>query len=565
MRVLIIEDDEYDYLLLQRNLERAFVNDELFIERVVDPCVEMLAEVLGSFDVCFVDYRLQSHLGTEVIEALCKAGVDTPMILLTGDSCSALDQSALNAGASDYLHKDQLSVNSILRSTRHCIARKGQERQLREMAYTDALTGLANRAAFDARCDLALERVTSADRTLTLLLVDLDGFKNINDTFGHHCGDLLLQQFATDLKTHFNARDFIARLGGDEFAILVEANQERTTPEAERASLRLAQKTQLEFSGSTIDIKCSIGVSMIDCATQQMSGTDFLQRADRSLYADKRRRKFFEGNSLPDAGLDDLDLEETVQELESAIRNDDFEVFYQPKVNRKSGKITGLEALLRWPRGSSTLGPDIFIPIAEKYGLIKDIGNLVIRRCFQQVTDWRKQGFVIPVLSINVSPLQLEHGLLFQVMSDTLNEFEIAPEMIELELTESSFNRNADMMIEQMYRVASLGCRWAIDDFGIGHSSLSRLHKLPISTLKIDKSFLLQLPEDLCARDISNTIISLARVRNLGIVVEGVEDACQLTDLDLIDTDELQGFSYFRPMDSSSIGLVLKEECFTAA
>lgn len=231
MKILIIEDDEFDFLLLRRNLERAFANSVVEIDWVKDPRVELLVETIDNYDVCFVDHGLPTITGTAFINAMSKAGIQTPMILLTGDQRPELDQGALDAGASDFLHKDQISVNSILRSTRHCITRKDQERRLREMAYTDALTGLANRAAFDERCKAALARVKPHGRQLTLLLLDLDGFKNVNDTFGHHHGDQLLQMFAADLKSHFKERDLVARLGGDEFAVLIETDGDLPPPQ----------------------------------------------------------------------------------------------------------------------------------------------------------------------------------------------------------------------------------------------------------------------------------------------------------------------------------------------
>ncbi len=234
-------------------------------------------------------------------------------------------------------------------------------------------------------------------------------------------------------------------------------------------------------------------------------------------------------------------------------------------VNYKTGKITGLEALLRWTGSSAGLGPDVFIPIAEEFGLINEIGAMVMRLCFKQINTWQAQGYDVPTVSINVSPLQLENELFSHIVEQALVEFDISSDIIEFELTEGSFSRGADMRISQMNRIADLGCRWAIDDFGIGYSSLSRLHKLPISKIKIDKSFLFQLPHDRGARDISNTIISMARNLNLGIVAEGVEDIRQLTDLHLADNDELQGYLWFKPMNVSGISQLLEDQGVEAA
>lgn len=565
MKILIIEDDEFDYLLLRRNLERAFADRVVKIEWITDPRIEYLLETLDEYDICFVDHGLPTITGTEFIHAMFSAGILTPMILLTGDQRPELDQGALDAGASDFLHKDQISVSSILRSARHSITRKDQEKRLREMAYTDALTGLANRAAFDERCKAALARIEPYGRRLTLLLLDLDDFKKVNDTFGHHYGDKLLQMFAADLKSHFKDCDLVARLGGDEFAVLVETDGDLPVPECARAVLRRAQETQFEIADIKIMAHASIGLYTAETGQPAVTETDLLQRADRNLYADKRRRKFDLAQNTSTDSLAGLDIDETVQDLEKAISSGEFEVYYQPKVSFKSGKITGLEALLRWTGSSDGLGPDVFIPIAEEFGLINDIGTMVLRMCFKQISLWQEQGFDVPPISINVSPQQLENELFSHIVAECLFEFEISPDIIEFELTEGSFSKGADMRIAQMNRIADLGCRWAIDDFGIGYSSLSRLHKLPISKIKIDKSFLFQLPDDHGARDISNTIISMARNLDLSVVAEGVEDARQLDDLHLADTDELQGFLWFKPMNVSSISQLLADRAVEAA
>ena len=565
MKILIIEDDEFDYMFLKRNLERAFRDEPLHIEWIKEPRSEYLKEIVDDFDVCFVDNGLQAETGTELIQAMNQSGTQTPMILLTGDLRPELDQDALQAGASDFLHKDKLSISSVFRLTRHCITRKDQERRLRDMAYTDPLTTLANRAAFDERCQSALARVMISNRSLSLVVLDLDEFKMVNDTYGHPIGDALLQDFAAELRKHFRKTDLVARLGGDEFAVLMETDESPISPSIVRDNLRSAMQTEFDILDLNLSAKVSIGVATVDASQPNLTVTDLLHRADRNLYSDKRRRQFAKAHGYESDGFAEFDLDKTVQDLEKAISRNELEIFYQPKVNFKSGKITGLEALLRWNNANHCLGPDIFIPIAEEYGLINEIGTWVLRRSCAQLKEWSDQKFQVPSLAINVSPLQLDNVNFYDLVKDTLKEFDIAPQQIELELTERSFDRGTEERIEQMKRIATLGCRWAIDDFGIGYSSLSRLHKLPISKIKIDKSFLSQLPEDVAARDISNTIILMARNLKLDVVAEGLEDPKQLEGLHLADTDELQGYHCFRPMSASNVGAILKERRVVAA
>ena len=565
MKILIIEDDEFDYMFLKRNLERAFRDEPLHIEWIKEPRSEYLKEIVDDFDVCFVDNGLQAESGTELIQAMNQSGTQTPMILLTGDLRPELDQDALQAGASDFLHKDKLSISSVFRLTRHCITRKDQERRLRDMAYTDPLTTLANRAAFDERCQAALTRVMTSNRSLSLVVLDLDDFKLVNDTYGHPIGDALLQDFSAELKTHFRRTDLVARLGGDEFAVLMESDEAPVKPSEVRNMLRSSLNSEFDILDLNVSAKASIGVAVVDASQPNLTVTDLLHRADRNLYSDKRRRKFAQSHGYDSEGFLEFDLDKTVQDLEKSVSRNELELFYQPKVNFKSGKITGLEALLRWNRVGNCLGPDIFIPVAEEYGLINEIGTWVLRRSCAQLKEWSDQKCYVPNLAINVSPLQLDNANFFDLVKDTLAEFDISPSRIELELTERSFDHGTEARIEQMKRVAALGCRWAIDDFGIGYSSLSRLHKLPISKIKIDKSFLSQLPDDSAARDISNTIILMARNLKLDVVAEGLEDPKQLEGLHLADTDELQGYHCFRPMNATSVGTILSDRALVAA
>lgn len=555
MNILIVEDEEFDFLLVKRHLERAFPDGALTFEWIQVPVIADICLMVDAFDVCFIDYRLNGVSGIDLIRELCEAGVTTPLILLTGDETTELDQSAIAAGAADFLHKDKLSVHSIQRLTRFCLARKEQEKRLAEMAYTDPLTALSNRAAFDHRCKVLLSKQRETSKSLAIILIDLDKFKEVNDTYGHNVGDQLLQQFSAELASHFGPADMVARLGGDEFGVLKELRIETETPDCVRTSLRSNMKSEFIVDDLTLDVFCSIGVCVVHPDAETVKTTDLLHRADRNLYADKKLRRFGNLRYHGEAGEYDLDM--LVDGLESAIDMDEFEVAYQPKVNCKTGDVTGLEALLRWNSPTFDIGPAQFIPIAEEYGLIKDIGKWVLRACCEQLNKWKLGGQSIYPVAINVSPLQLEDANFAGMVARTLKEFNLDPRLIEFELTEGAFGRRLDSCLIQMEQIADLGCSWAIDDFGVGYSSLSRLHKLPITRLKIDKSFLDQLPSDPAARSISNAIISMARSLDLSVVAEGVEDPSQLVGLDLADTDDLQGYHCHLPMLAQDVTAVL--------
>jgi len=565
MQIIIIDDDELDFRLIKRNLERAFVETSLEFQWIADPTKTNLSILLNEADICFIDYRLGETDGLELIQQLNRLDLTTPLVLLTGEESPELDQQAIVAGAADFLHKDKLTVSAIQRLTRHCLARKVQEQRLVDMAFKDQLTGLANRAAFDKRRQALFQGPEKDGMNIAMILVDLDHFKKINDTFGHPVGDEVLQAFSKHLASHFTSRDIVARLGGDEFGIIMCIKDNGGSPDDLRDGLRSKLQTQFQISEGKLDVFCSIGVAISDCDMPNEASADMLKRADRNLYSNKRMRHLLGSERLLSTDLGKIELQRVLKELKLSLSNSHFELMYQPKVNRGTATVTGLEALLRWCHPDIKLGPDIFIPIAEEYGLIKDIGKWALRHCCAQIETWRNAGYDVPKVAINVSPLQLEDEHFCDLVKDVLGEFHLEPDCIEFELTEGPIGEGLDSCLDQMDKVAQLGCGWAIDDFGIGYSSLSRLHKLPISRLKIDKSFVDQLPNDRAALEISNSIISMARGLGLCVVAEGVEKLSQLEGLRLDIDDEVQGYSYYKPLASQDITYLLTKNVTTLA
>jgi diguanylate cyclase (GGDEF)-like protein len=557
MKILVIEDDEFDYKLVKRHLKRAFPDVDVEVAWMQEPDLAKICMKIAAFDICFIDHHLSDLSGIQLIRELCEAGAATPLVLLTGDETSELDQSAITAGAADFLHKDKLSVASLQRLTRFCLARKDQEKRLAEMAYVDPLTNLSNRAAFDKRCEVLLEKGRETRKSLAVILIDLDNFKGVNDTYGHPVGDQLLRSFSDELVSHFGPTDTVARLGGDEFGILLELNDQPQTDDSIRIWLRNSLKKEFLVSGLILRMDCSIGVCITQPSTGSVQTTDVLIIADRDLYSDKKLRRKL---AFDRGALRKVILQSSIEQaLGMAVERDEFEVVYQPKVNVGSSRILGFEALLRWQNSEFQIGPSQFIPIAEEFGIIDNIGAFALRTCCKQIQNWQSMGFEIHPVAVNVSPLQLENPCFAIFVSETLREFGIPPQLVEFELTEGAFGRRFDSVIEQMNAVSALGCQWVIDDFGVGFSSLSRIHKMPFSKLKIDKSFLVHLPGDMVARSIGNAIISMARTMNLGVVVEGVEDPKQLEGLALSDSDDVQGFHYYRPMPAAALSKVLSK------
>lgn len=553
MKIVVIDDDALDYRILRRNLQRAFDGEPLDFHWTKSPVDTALRDNIDAADICFIDYRMNQCDGLEVIRKFTASGVVTPLVLLTNVQSDVLDQEAIRAGAADYLHKDRLSTSSIERVTRHCIARKEQEKRLIEIAYTDQLTKLDNRAAFDERCGAILSGTATNAGRMALVLFDLDHFKDLNDRHGHPFGDAVLTCFASELARVFVSAETVSRLGGDEFGALLHLQDPASTPESLRGWLQDMIETQHVIDGVSVDIGFSVGAVAFNRAEEDATFTDLLKRADRNLYADKRLRKLLGEKHMTSPALARVEIHDVVKAMEMATFQDGFRIVYQPKVWAQSAQISGLEALIRWDHPDMQLGPATFVPIAEEYGLTREMGQFTIRTCFTQINAWQSGGLRVPKVAINVSPLQLQDDQFASFISDALTTYEIAPDAVEFELTESAFGQGREQCITQMDEVARLGCLWAIDDFGTGYSSLSRIHQLPISRLKIDRSFLQQVPQNPAALKISNTIISLARNLSLSVVAEGVEAPNQIVGLDLQDTDELQGFLYHRPMPVAEV------------
>lgn len=557
MHVLIIEDDECDFLFIQRTFEQAFPATCIQCAWLPNPVFDDVLKTIDAFDLCIVGQGVADGCGTAMIGQLSQAGVQTPMILLTDDQQPEHDQAALRAGASDFLPKGKLSATALSRVARFCLARKEHAQHLRKLAHCDALTGIANRAAFDEGCAAAVARVCADGTYLTVLIMNLDHFKCVNDTYGHPYGDELLRCFARDLQAGFADAALVARLGGDEFGVLLESASDPSPLADLKRKVRASLATTFMVYDKEMTMQCSIGATVIGPSQSITTATEILHRADRNLYCDKHRRKFEDLHQDRSLRLKEIDLELVIQHLELAADKKEFEIFYQPKVNFKSGKITGVEALLRWNSPDFQMGPDVFIPIAEEYGLMRSIGNWVIGKCCHQIAEWKSVGLVPIPVAINISPVQLEDLNFFDMIKNRLAEHKIAPQLVEFELTEGAFSRAIANRTHQMQQVAALGCKWAIDDFGIGYSSLNRLHKLPISKIKIDRTFLDQLPMDRTARDISNAIISMARSLKMDVVAEGVEHPAQLEGLRLAASDELQGYHCYRPMSAADVTKLL--------
>ncbi|MDH0749431.1 EAL domain-containing protein [Pseudomonas sp. GD03842] len=429
---------------------------------------------------------------------------------------------------------------------------KHSERELAHLAHYDALTGLPNRLLFIDRAEQAQTHAQRHKQTLALLLIDLDHFKHINDSLGHNLGDEVLKAVAERLTRLLEKGLTLARLGGDEFAVLVEGPYHAAQAAELAQSMLNGLREPFVIEGQSLFLTASIGISLFP--SDALTAEQLLRNADAALFQAKSQGR--EGYALYTEQLTAHAQRrvELATELRRAIEHEELRVFYQPIHNLKTRRIEGVEALVRWQHPQlGMVSPGEFIPIAEQSGLIAHIDNWVLVESCRQMRQWLSEGIELSFVAVNVSSRLFSRGDLERRVARALNETGLAPQHLELEVTESAVMDDPEQAIEQMHRLRELGLKLSIDDFGTGYSSLLRLKRMPVQKLKIDQGFVAGLPEDDDDVAIVNAIIALARAMGMRVLAEGIEHADQ-ADFLLRNQCELgQGYWFARPMPAAQI------------
>ncbi|MFS8606803.1 MAG: EAL domain-containing protein [Gammaproteobacteria bacterium] len=437
--------------------------------------------------------------------------------------------------------------------------RKRAEQRIQYLASHDEMTGLPNRAMFTQLLDEAIEAARQNGTQLAVLFVDLDRFKLINDSLGHEAGDRLLREIASRFQACLRRGDLVARLGGDEFVVLVE-NLNRPEKAAQIARKLLSAAIQpVEIMGQECRVTASIGIAVFPGDAQD--ARSLIKKADLAMYSAKEEGK--NNYQFYTKGTSTLSIERLTLEtnLRRALERNEFTLQYQPKVDISTGKITGVEALLRWwNRDLGTVPPARFIPVAEDTGLIVPIGRWVLRTACRQNVAWQRMGLKPIRIGVNLSPRQFKDQHLLRDIADALEESGMAPELLELELTESVVMHDVDGAVEKLLAIKEMGVRLAIDDFGTGYSSLAQLKRFPIDTLKVDRSFIREIPHDVEDEAITEAIIAMGRTLGVTVVAEGVETPAQQRFLLRRGCHEMQGYLFGKPAHPDAIAEQLRAE-----
>jgi len=447
-----------------------------------------------------------------------------------------------------YLNETQLIRIYLFEITE----RKQSEKKLQYQAFHDSLTGLPNRRFFNKKLDFNLKNAEKYNNKIAVMFIDLDRFKNINDSLGHSIGDRLLQKFAERIKSCLQPEQMVARWGGDEFTVLLPQITDKEEVANICQKILAAQKKPIQIGEKEFYVGCSIGIALYP--KDGKNAENLIANADAALYRVKQEGKnnyqFYSKIMNSEATL----LLRLENHLYQALEKGEFLLYYQPQMNLKTQVIYGLEALLRWQHPELGLvSPGKFIPLAEETGLIVPIGEWVIKTAVAQNKAWQTLGLPPIRIAVNLSARQFEQANLVEKVAEILTETGLQPHLLELEITETTLMHNVELARQTLDKLLKLGVHISMDDFGTGYSSLGYLKKFPFNTLKIDQSFIRELeanPEDLA---IVSAVITLGRGFNLKVIAEGVETLEQLELLRDLQCEEIQGYWLSKPLKAEEV------------
>jgi diguanylate cyclase (GGDEF)-like protein len=544
LRLLQVEDREDDAALVERALSRA--GYDVFARRVAS--AETLRHELAEsvWDLVIADYTMPGFSGTKALAIVREQHPDLPFIFVSGTIGEDTAVAAMRTGAHDYIMKGNLKrlAPAVERELREATVRRERHlanQRVTYLAYHDSLTDLPNRALFLDRLQQAVLRSHRDDKGLAVLLLDLDGFKEINDAHGHHAGDQVLQEVATRLRGALRASDTVARLGGDEFAVLLPATD---VNRAELAARKVLHDLQHPFVADNRPLLVSASIGIAAVPWHASTSDEVLQNADSAMYLAKTDKTgYVIYNPVRDKRVGNR--VSLASSMRQAIDGRQFELEYQPIIHIATGSVLAIESLIRWNHPElGRLLPDDFIRVAEHTGLVNPLTSFVLERA---LTEWpaaaRPDACAV---AVNVSPRSLHHAAFPGLIRNLLDVHRVPPSTLTLEITENLVMSDPDGALRCLDELHDMGVRLVIDDFGKGYSSLSYLRRLPVHEIKIDRSFIIGLADgedDTLVR----CMIELAHNLGLTVVAEGVENDAVLEQLAALKCDAAQGYLIMKP------------------
>lgn len=553
--ILHIEDREADLQLISQQLQRSKkAQYKIDSSRTLTQACEQLNS--KRYDTIFLDLSLPDSSGIDSLLKLREINKSIPIIILSNNHDEGLSEKVIYHGAQDFIHKDEFNAKTIDRTIRYAIDRKKAETELQKLAHNDPLTKLFNRVVFMDQLTSAIQKkaIHKTKNHIIVLLLDLDKFKHINDTFGHSVGDQLLIQTAERLKSCIRDSDTVARLGGDEFTILFENIEQLNSINAIANKIVNVLSEPFIIEGRVINTSTSIGVSS-SFDVKNASAETILKNSDTAMYAAKNK-----GGNTVSFFTRELQISTQIRNnlernLATAIDKDQLEVYFQPQVDIENQRISGAEALVRWNHPEhGVVSPAGFIPALEETGLIIPATEYIIRKSLEIWEKWSEEGVVNSSmhLSINIPPRYISRPNAYKEITDICNQYKVDSNQIEFELTENTFMDITPKNIEVLNKLSSEGYRFAIDDFGTGYSSLGYLKAFPINCLKLDRLFIkdiLMSPKD---EAIAETMILLCQKIGVTLIAEGVDTKEKLSKLKDLGCKIIQGFFFSKPLQAEN-------------
>ncbi|WP_148207836.1 putative bifunctional diguanylate cyclase/phosphodiesterase [Methylotenera mobilis] len=558
LTILLVEDNPGDIRLV-RELLAADQNESFNL--VTADRQETALAILDSQDITAIllDIELPDSSGLNTLLKIHANAPGIPIVVLSSIADEGLAVRSVQQGAQDFLVKGYVDAHQLTRSLRYAIERKRTEERLNHLAHHDSLTGLSNRKHFYDTLKNSIALARRHETKLALLLLDLNGFKAINDTLGHYVGDLLLQGVAQRLRECMRETDCVARIGGDEFTMILSDIYDEE--DAAAATSKIIESIGRPFlvDGRVLDVGVSIGIGIYPTDADNLES--LVRNADVAMYQAKAEigvqntYRFFSTN-MNDRATEDREL---LKELSSALSQGEFVINYQPQVDVKTGHINGMESLLRWQHPTrGLLLPAAFMNVLESSPLVLEVGWWVLLNVCRQGQAWRETAGTPLVLSVNLSPRQLLQEDFAEQVSAVLAETGLPPHCLELDISEHALWEDEECAYKQVAKLNQLGVRLALDNFGNGRASFYYLRKFPFHAIKLDRRLTQAASASTDGADMARAVIQVAHVFRMKGLAGGVETAAQLDTLRNLSYDDAQGYLYCHPLPTDAATALLE-------
>lgn len=556
--ILLVEDNPADRRLVAERLGQQ--HNGLFRLFFAETAREAMHQLMQhEISVILLDLQLPDCTELDSVTRIRAAAPGIPIVVLSEVEDEALAIRALKLGAQDFLVKWHTNEHLLVRAVQYALERKQAEEHLHHLAHHDSLTGLPNRKYFYDQFRQALGLARRQGHLLAVMFLDLGDFKKINDNYGHHFGDQLLQRVGKRLAGCVRETDTLARMGGDEFILVFSINHPE---DAEVAATKVLDAFHMPFviEGQSIQARASVGISLYPSDGEDME--TLIRNADSAMYRAKSEytqssRYWFHATGL---NCKSAEMMEQEAALQKALENREFLVYYQPQVDIHHGKLIGMEALLRWQHPQrGLLMPGQFLQSLEESGTIVPIGQWVMKEACKQNRAWQDAGLAPLVVAVNISGQELRHPGFVDSVRAALSESGLDPCWLELEVREQGIEEDEELALVRLNAVSALGVRVALDNLGHSHIPLSFLTRFPIHAVKIDRTVVSDVATDASHAAVAKAVIAVARVLNIKGLAEGVETQEQLNFFRSEQCDDAQGYMFGKPLPASACAELMSE------